>query len=105
MFELNQPSTPLSKIQKIRIQTDASGCLSWLFPAPLTSDKVPVIQVTVEPYLDDIDDFFFKKIMMVNNTGCCIKVYKSSPVLVKGVNCLGAPIGYQCYLHIIATEV
>jgi len=92
----------LPSIQRLRVQTDASGNYTWTYPTAYGSGVVPIIGCQIETATTTVP-VNVQIIGTPTNTSCVIKVLSAPTVNVLGVLVLGTPAGTQAYLHLTAT--
>ncbi len=91
-----------AKIQRLRAATDVNGNYSWKYDIAYNSGVIPIVQVAVEQ--NNSTDLYDHKILVINNTGCIIKVLKSSVVSILSIDVLTSLAGSSCTLHLAAIE-
>lgn len=87
-------------IQRLRVQTDASGNYTWTLPTPYGAGVIPVVSAVAENASTSTP--FNVQITSVSNTSVTVKVLRSSTVSVLGILVLGEPVGAQAYVHLMA---
>lgn len=87
-----------TKVQAIRVQTDAAGKYTWTFPTAFVAGVLPVIQITVQ---DASSATFNHKVTALSNTAVTIQLVKTTAVTVVGVSVLGMDTSPQAFVHLM----
>lgn len=87
--------------QRIRVQTDASGNVTWVYGTAFGAGVVPVISVVSETASTTIPQGV-QIIGTPTNTQCVFKVINLPATSVLGIVVLGAPTGTQAYIDAYA---
>src|ERR1041385_1915829 len=96
----NKPT--ITRIQRLRAQTDTNGLLIWNFATPFDAGTIPIVQLTVE---DNVPNAAFNhKITAITNTGVTIQITKTTAVTVLGISVLGISGNPQAWVHMAAFQ-
>ncbi len=89
--------TPMG-VQRVRVQTDASGSYTWNFPAPFATSTIPVVSVTPEDATASASTDV--RITSVSNTSVTVQASRITTVL--GLLSLNSTP--QIYVHLTAVK-
>ena len=91
----------IQAIQRLRVQTDASGNYTWTYPTAYPSGVVPVISAVSESASSTVPQGV-QIVGVPTNTSATFKVINLPSTSVLGIVVLGAPTAAQAYIHITA---
>jgi len=90
-------------VQRARVQTDASGNYTWVYPAAFPAGVIPLISALSESASSVIPQGV-QIVGVPTNTQCVFKVINLPSTSVLSIVVLGAPGGAQAWLHLTATS-
>ena len=98
---LDGTGTAKQFIQRLRVQTDASGNYTWTYPVGYPTGVVPVITAVSESASSTVPQGV-QIVGTPTNTQATFKVINLPSTTVAGIVVLGAPVAAQAYIHITA---
>jgi len=98
---INVPTPSIPAIQRLRVQTNATGDYTWTYPVAYGSGIVPIISCLTESSSSTVPQGV-QIVGVPTNTSCTFKVINLPSTSVLSIVVLGAPTGSQAYLHLTA---
>lgn len=96
---LNKP--PIQTIQRTRVQTDASGNYTWVYPVAYPIGVIPVITAVSESSSSTVPQGV-QIVGVPTNISATFKVINLPSTSVLSIVVLGAPTAAQAYIHLTA---
>lgn len=95
---------PLSTRARDRVQTDATGRLTYVFPVAFPAGVMPVVQLALEIPSANAADLYSAAITSLSNTQVVIQVKRTTFVTVLTLQVLSVSTTPQCYVHLVASN-
>lgn len=90
----------LASVQRARVQSDASGNLTWTYPVAFPNGSIPIIAALPEGGTSVLTNI--QIVGTPTNTSTTFKVLQPSGLTILGLQVLGPATGIQAYLHVFA---